>query len=150
MLPAHPTPRRRHRKVTNVSTLTGLKKRNILNRSQTTVLKYITGFPPLLPSNMDFVQTFSHQRSALTNLGGKLVYSESISVTFMHEKQNPYKKAGCKIFTNSYKNINMNKLISSTCLYCSSVYPDVLMHPENTIRPKQRTLSFIRHCPSLL
>lgn len=74
---------------------------------------------------MDFVQTFSHQRSVLTNLGGKLVYSESISVTFMHEKQNPYKKAGCKLFTNSYKNINMNKLISSTFLYCSSVRPVV-------------------------
>lgn len=28
------------------------------------------------------------------------------------------KKARCKIFTNRYKNINMNKLISSTFLYC--------------------------------
>lgn len=86
---------------------------------------------------MDFVQTFSHQRSVLTNLGGKLVYSESISVTFMHEKQNPYKKAGCKIFTNSYKNINMNKLISSTFLYCSSVRPVVLMYPEEEIQSGQ-------------
>lgn len=86
---------------------------------------------------MDFVQTFSHQRSVLTNLGGKLVYSESISVTLMHEKQNPYKKAGCKIFTNSYKNINMNKLISSTFLYCSSVRPVVLMYPEQEIQSGQ-------------
>lgn len=92
---------------------------------------------------MDFVQTFSHQRSVLTNLGGKLVYSESISVTFMHEKQNPYKKAGCKIFTNSYKNINMNKLISSTCLYCSSVHPDVLMHPEEQIQSGQNRGHFL-------
>lgn len=101
---------------------------------------------------MDFVQTFSHQRPVLTNLGGKLVYSESISVTFMHEK--PYKKAGCKIFTNSYKNINMNKLISSTFLYCSSVRPVVSMYPEEEIQSGQNRgdpfFFFICHCPLLL
>lgn len=32
-------------------------------------------------------------------------------------------KARCKIFTNSYKNINMNKLIFSTFLYCPAIYP---------------------------
>lgn len=57
-----------------------------------------------------------NQEFIVSNPGQKLVYKESTSVTSMHEKRklNPYKKAGCKIFTNSYKNINMNKLISST------------------------------------
>lgn len=57
--------------------------------------------------------------------GQKLLYKESASVTFMQEKtKNPKqnsihtKKARCKIFTNSYKNSKMNKLISSTFLYC--------------------------------
>lgn len=56
--------------------------------------------------------------------GQKLSYRESASVTFMQEKNKNKKnsihtkKARCKIFTNSYKNSKMNKLISSTFLYC--------------------------------
>lgn len=74
--------------------------------------------------------------------GQKLLYRESVSVTSMHEEKNPpkkqnkkqypykKKKARCKIFTNSYKNSNMNKLISSTFLYCPTSYPLFFQHME--------------------
>lgn len=70
-----------------------------------------------------------------SNPGHKLVYREFTSVTSMHEKkQDPYKrkkkkKVRCQIFTNSYKNINMNKLISSTFPYCTPFY--CLVFPTN-------------------
>lgn len=76
---------------------------------------------------MDFVQKFIYQEFIVRNPGQKLLYRESRSVTSMHEKKNSIhtKKARCKIFTNSYKNINMNKLISSTFLYPPPIYPTV-------------------------
>lgn len=41
------------------------------------------------------------------------------------------KKAGCKIFTNSYKNIDMNKLISSTFCWRSSTRHLAFSCPTN-------------------
>lgn len=60
------------------------------------------------------------------------IVQESTSVTSMHEKKKHMihtKKARCKIFTNRYKNIDMNKLISSTFLYCPATYS--LLFPTN-------------------
>ena len=76
-----------------------------------------------------------YQEFIVSNPGQKLLCRESTSVTFMHEKRNSIhtKKARCKIFTNSYKNINMNKLISSTIPYCPSIYP--LVFPTNGKEP---------------
>lgn len=50
----------------------------------------------------------------------KKLNREWVSISNFHawKKQHPYKKKRCKIFTNSYKNININKLIFSTLLYC--------------------------------
>lgn len=71
-----------------------------------------------------FCAKIIYQEFIVRNPGQILVYRESISVTSMHEKKQKKtgsipkkKKARCKIF-NSYKNINMNKLISSTFLHC--------------------------------
>lgn len=91
----------------------------------------------------------------------KLLYRESTSVTSMHEKNKTktgsiQKKARCKIFTNRYKNINMNKLISSTFLYCAPIYPSPFSNnwkrnlatvEKAPLYPRQRS-PFIRRCVS--
>lgn len=95
-----------------------------------------------------------YQEFIICNPGQKILYKGSTSVTSMHEKKlHPYKeKARCKIFTNSYKNINMNKLISSTFLFCPAhLLP--LFFPTNgkeTCQRREEALLKVAACPPLL
>lgn len=84
---------------------------------------------------MDFVQTIIHQEFKV-NLGQKLLYSNFHA----WKKTNTIhtKKARCKIFTNSYKNINMNKLISSTFLYCPPMYPMFFQQMEKKAAKRRK------------
>lgn len=101
-----------------------------------------------------FYTKIFYQEFIFSNPGQKLLYSGSTSVTSMHEKKKKKKensihtkKARCKIFTNSYKNINMNKLISSTFLYCPAFLPPCF--PTNGKETCQRRRSpFTGRCVS--
>lgn len=98
---------------------------------------------------MDFVQTVIHQEINVNNLGQKLLYSNFHAWKKKKKKHHPYKKARCKIF-NSYKNINMNKLISSTFLYCPTIYPMFFQQMEKKLGKRRKWVLYILSKEALL
>lgn len=86
-----------------------------------------------MSTRCDIVQKNIYRDFIISDPGQKLVYREFTSVTSMHEKTNRIHKKEKKKpdvkYLPSYKNINMNKLISSTFLYRPPFY--CLVFPTN-------------------